>query len=481
MLRKWSSEQQGAIDEIAFGQGHVQIESVAGSGKTSVIVAGCHEIPRGVKAIVVAFNKSIATELEARLKGSGVVSGTFHSVCFSFIKSRVGKVKVDAQKCYKLLNKKYPEMYEARMEVVRLVGLMKNNGVGLLIPNSVEIVEELRENYDITHEKFSPIEIVNAARAVFKLSKQDIGNIDFDDMIYLALSFIVERGWQMDKWDVVIVDEFQDMNEVQLSILEVMGDRIIGVGDRAQGIYGFRGAGTDTMNIARERWNMKEVPMTVTWRCPLKVVQHANQWVPQLQAREGAPDGIVEWTEYDGIWQLLRPEDCMVICRNNFPLFKVAMKLLLEKKSFNMPGNFPKKLIGFVKHFKADNIQQFRVRLQEWWEAKRTELMEKKKFGALEREEDKYLSLMALQKECISVQELEQKLNDMMRSSYGPLLTTVHGAKGLEAERVIVLMPELMPSKYAQSDSELQQEENLMYVAATRAGLELYYVSGEHG
>lgn len=477
MSRTWSGEQQIVISEIPSSEEHLIIEAVAGSGKTSVIVEACRSIPRSVKAIVVAFNKSIALELQSRLEGTFVTSGTFHSICFQFIKSRMGRVSVDSGKCYEILRKRCPELNEARTEVVRLVGLMKNNGIGLLLPNNAETVESLREAYDVTHEDFRPEEIVAAARVVFKWSNKDWMTLDFDDMIYFTLMFIVEKGWQMDKYDIVIVDEFQDMNEVQLSILECMADKIVGVGDRAQGIYGFRGAGTNTMETAKERWNMKPLSMSVTWRCPVTVVNWAKQWVPQLTARDGAPDGRVEHLDYDAIWQLLRPEGCMVLCRNNFPLFSVALRLLVEKKSFNMPGNFPKKLIGFVKHFKADNIQQFRVRLQEWWEAKQAELMEKRKFGALEREEDKYLSLMALQKECVSVPELLQKLEDMMRSSYGPVLTTIHGAKGLEAQRIIVLMPELMPSKYAFSDEELQQEYNLMYVAATRAIDELYYVS----
>lgn len=481
MPKTWTEEQGTAINDIVRSDEHICLESVAGSGKTSVIVGACREIPRSVNAIVVAFNKSIARELEERLRGTPVKTGTFHSVCFQFVKSRMGKVEVDGGKCYNLVRKHVPEMKDAAQEIVRLVGLMKNNGLGLVEQNNDEIVEALRDNYDITHMDFADREIVAAARVVFAKSRKILTVLDFDDMIYFALMFIVEKGWAMDTYDLVIVDEFQDMNEVQLSLLAVMGNRIVGVGDTFQGIYGFRGAGTDTMEKARERWNMKPLTMSITFRCPVKVVEHAQQWVPYLKARPDAPAGVVQYLAYPSLWELLRPEECMVLCRNNFPLFSVAMQLLKEQKSFNMPGNYPKKLMGFVRSFKADDVQTFRVRLQDWWEEKQKELLAKKKMGALERENDKFQCLWEIQKQCVSVQEILNKLDSMMRASYGPVLTTIHGAKGLEADRILILEPELMPSKYAVTEVELQQEQNLMYVAATRAKEELYYIEGKHG
>jgi superfamily I DNA/RNA helicase len=58
----------------------------------------------------------------------------------------------------------------------------------------------------------------------------------------------------------------------------------------------------------------------------------------------------------------------------------------------------------------------------------------------------------------------------------GIVLSTIHKAKGLEADKVYILMPSLMPSVYALTDRDLQQEYNLMYVARTRAKKELIYI-----
>ena len=77
-----------------------------------------------------------------------------------------------------------------------------------------------------------------------------------------------------------------------------------------------------------------------------------------------------------------------------------------------------------------------------------------------------------------------QQLKDMIANIFsddvqGIMLSTIHKAKGLENENVYFLCPELIPSKFATQPWELEQEENLRYVAITRAKQKLVYVSVE--
>jgi DNA helicase-2/ATP-dependent DNA helicase PcrA len=58
----------------------------------------------------------------------------------------------------------------------------------------------------------------------------------------------------------------------------------------------------------------------------------------------------------------------------------------------------------------------------------------------------------------------------------GVVFSSVHRAKGLEAKRVYILSPELMPHKMATKPWELEQERNIEYVAITRTLSELVYV-----
>ena len=55
-------------------------------------------------------------------------------------------------------------------------------------------------------------------------------------------------------------------------------------------------------------------------------------------------------------------------------------------------------------------------------------------------------------------------------------LSSIHKAKGLENDKVFIYRPELMPSKFAVTEVEKEQELNLMYVSYTRAKKELVFV-----
>lgn len=56
-------------------------------------------------------------------------------------------------------------------------------------------------------------------------------------------------------------------------------------------------------------------------------------------------------------------------------------------------------------------------------------------------------------------------------------LSTIHKAKGLENDKIFLICPELIPSRFATQLWQLKQEQNLLYVAITRAKKDLTYVS----
>lgn len=61
--------------------------------------------------------------------------------------------------------------------------------------------------------------------------------------------------------------------------------RLIAAGDEHQAIYGWRGAHANSMDVLGERFNCLDLPLSITYRCPVAVVEHARQWVPELEAR----------------------------------------------------------------------------------------------------------------------------------------------------------------------------------------------------
>ena len=74
----------------------------------------------------------------------------------------------------------------------------------------------------------------------------------------------------------------------------------------------------------------------------------------------------------------------------------------------------------------------------------------------------------------ISTKELIEEMFDDDKTG-SVILTTIHKSKGLEADRVFFLQPDLIPSKYAQTELELYGERCLKFVAITRAKKELIF------
>ena len=79
-----------------------------------------------------------------------------------------------------------------------------------------------------------------------------------------------------------------------------------------------------------------------------------------------------------------------------------------------------------------------------------------------------------------TVNELIDKIKIIFNDvGEGVCLSTIHKAKGLEADNVFILAKSLMPSIYARQEWEVISEENLEYVAITRAKKTLQYIDEE--
>ena len=86
-------------------------------------------------------------------------------------------------------------------------------------------------------------------------------------------------------------------------------------------------------------------------------------------------------------------------------------------------------------------------------------------------------TIVALSDGCYSVSELESRIKKVFSDDVeGITFSSVHKAKGLEADSVFVLKPELMPFPKAKQTWEVEQERHLQYVCWTRSKSELYFV-----
>jgi superfamily I DNA/RNA helicase len=477
---------------------HLIIKALAGTGKTTTIIEALKVLPRGKKVAFVCFSKIIADELFTKVP-RGVRTATLHSLGGQAIvrhTKRQIKELLDQDKVAKML----PPMAAplVRSATLKLVSLCKNT---LTEPTNENLVG-LAAEYGIELEE-SAKAICNLVRMCLTKSKSDLGTIDFDDMLYLP----VVLGLPIEKFDVLFVDESQDLNRVQQEMVLTSGARVILVGDEHQAIYRFRGADARSMaNMQRmlEETNrpVKVLPLTVTRRCPPVVVELAQSIVPEFECpqdlwiryaawkaagAEGEPD--LDFGEVVRSSKLEFMRSHMVLCRTNAPLVSAAYQLIANNVPVKIQGReFGQDLAKLIKRHAAphDTVVDLGVRLSEW-RAKEVTRLTADPNKAISNEAK--LQVLADKCDCIdalcqgmeTVQQVLDRINLIFADVQAGadrtkfvLMSTVHRAKGLESHIVHIIHPELMPHPSAVKDEEIEQEMNLKYVAYTRAIQELH-------
>ena len=198
----------------------------------------------------------------------------------------------------------------------------------------------------------------------------------------------------------------------------------------------------------------------------------------------GAAEGVVETTKLEAALPLLGAHDA-VLCRQTAPLIKLAYTLIARKVGCRVLGrDIGAGLVSLVKRAKARNLDSLQAKLEAYRDretAKFTAKGEEQKADALnDRVESVFTVIESLDENSRTIPALIAAIEGLFSDANGCLLlSTVHKAKGREWDTVAILRPELMPSKWARQDWQMVQEENLMYVAYTRAKSRLIFIETE--
>ena len=471
--------------------GSLIVDAVAGSGKTStlqLIVAAILDM--GASYVVVAFNKPIATELQAR----GMNGRTFHSLGYSCVtlaltqRNNGVRPELDAQKVQTIVADEYQDADGFASALIRIVSLMKNHGMR---PNaSDDDIIGLIDHFDLEwdDESISESAMCAMARNVLAINNRQTRVIDFDDQLY----FVHLLDLKMPTFDFILVDESQDTNPLRRSLVARMmhtGSRVVAVGDERQAIYGFTGASHDSMQLIADQFSCARLPLSVSYRCARSVVEYAQRVVPHILPRDGAPEGAVRHYEAFKRSDFL-PTD-LIVCRNTAPLVGVAYKLLAARIPCKIMGReIGKSLTSLIKKLtrKNETLESLADRLLAHKTAETEKAIRQKKEAKAQSIQDKVDAILAIL-DSMTPEDVERGIPGLVaiidsmfadQKNGCTTLATVHKSKGLEAPRVFVLDPKLMPSKMAKQEWQVVQEHNLRYVAYTRALDELCFVDSKN-
>lgn len=491
-----SKYQQDIFDFIQHGNGNSVINALAGSGKTSTIVNAVKLIPSTCNALFIAFNKEIVKELEKKLAGvKNVQVKTLHSLGLLMIRRNLGtNIEIDEYKYRTFIKKNIKQLSSADFDkmTTKLMQQYTDNVIQLCDLGRYNLAQCEKDLLQVSARHDIPIidDECNAVLNVMKWGRENTTSIDFTDMVWLPYELTLNPiGLQ---YDYIFIDECQDLNAAQRELFLRCfrrGTRFIAVGDKKQAIYSFAGADAESFAKLQNLPNTTTLPLPISYRCPKKVVNLANQFVDTMECREGAPDGeIVHNVSIKDIH-----DGDMVLCRTKMPLIKLYMRYLrMGVKSYVRGQDIGLNLLRMV-----DKTEQIvlNVSLQKDGVFARLydDLFEERNRLMIKRGMDledatlsnqimnKYDSIKALEilaEGLTSARDLHDRIENVFaESADGVCLSTIHKAKGLEANNVYILCETLMPSRLATQDWEKEQEQNLMYVAYTRAKYKLGFVS----
>ena len=300
-------------------------------------------------------------------------------------------------------------------------------------------------------------------------------------MIYVPAT---DHSVRLVKYDYVFCDESQDFSLVQHEFIKkciARHGRLITVGDPRQAIYGFAGADANSYSkLSSVNGSSVRMPLSVCYRCDKNIVNEAKKIVSEIEPYDDAANGVVR----DGSLLELRHGD-WILCRNVRPLVAAYVWLVRNKIKCKIKGKeIGEGLIALIDKVGGTTLADLERGLREERQSIYDRLLARgvKKptyHPKMELIEERQDILRFLIDEVSSVRELRDMIGSIFDDDCdGILLSTIHKAKGLENDRVFFIIPELIPSKYAVMDWQLEQEQNLKYVAITRARHELIYVNG---
>jgi DNA helicase-2/ATP-dependent DNA helicase PcrA len=482
-----SEHQQRIFDFAESGTGSAIVIAVAGAGKTTTMMEMLKRLPSHLRILVLAFNKGIAEEFKKRIPDNAK-GATMHSVGYAAWCKFIGKrLNPDENKVRSimrdLLSSRDLAIYGSF--VAKMVSLAKSVGMTCLVPDVESEWVKLATHYDISPdtEGASVEKGVELARMILKQSINEARSvIDYDDMLFMPLI----ENVAFPKYDIVCVDEAQDTNGVQRALLKRMleqpNGRLIAVGDPKQAIYGFRGADSSAMEMIKKEFGCVELYLTVSYRCPQAVVKKAQEIVPYIIAHESAPVGSVEVNPA----RPFRSSDS-IICRNSAQLVSLAYALIGKRIGCQILGrDIGKGLVDLINKMNAKGVDALLEKLAEYERREVDKFMAKDQTAQAESLRDKVtcitICIDSLSETSRTVPALIASIDGLFTDKDKGVLTlcTVHKSKGLEWERVYILdADKLMPSKWARLDWQKEQETNLMYVAYTRAKLDLAFIDSE--
>ena len=310
LLNDLNNMQKKAVEQVS---GPCLVIAGAGSGKTKVLTYKIAYLieENDVKPwniLAITFTNKAANEMKERVQAlvgdqiSDIWLGTFHSICVRILRRFIDRIGYDksfvifdttdqksvVKNCLKDLNidpKLFPEK-----NVLNEISNAKNE---LLYPTAY------KEKYGNDYRK----KVIGNIYEVYQARLKENNAIDFDDIINFTIKLFMENSdvldYYADKFQYILVDEYQDTNKAQFKLISLLAKKynnVTAVGDNDQSIYSFRGADiSNILNFEKDFPGTNIIKLEQNYRCTGNILKAANSVIKHNNAKFDKK----LWTEND--------------------------------------------------------------------------------------------------------------------------------------------------------------------------------------
>lgn len=258
------------------------------------------------KILAITFTNKAAAELKARLEqklgsaGLDIWAATFHSACVRILRQEIEKLgydrsftiydTTDSRRVIKDCISRHglDEKLYAPKNVLSIISNAKNSCV---------TPDEMRRQYEMVPRMKQMASLYES----YCLALKKANALDFDDIILLTVRILQDfpetRQMWMNRFDHVLVDEYQDTNPLQyqlVSLLRKKDGNLCVVGDDDQSIYRFRGATIENILMFEERFdNATVIKLERNYRSTQTILDAANHVIANNVGRKSKS----LWTE----------------------------------------------------------------------------------------------------------------------------------------------------------------------------------------
>lgn len=299
------------LEAVTYPLKSVMVMAGAGTGKTTVITSRALYLimEKNIhpdRILAITFTNKAAAEMNERIKK--IVGypldwiGTFHSICIRILRREFYKLNrnsnfkiiVDDEEAITIIK----DIYENYSYDKTLISPKKMIYIIDFLKSKMYDVSNLENDYSILNKLeiigIKQIEMVKNTYLNYVKKFEMYNYVDFNDILnftnFILSNFSDSLEYWSNRFDVLLVDEFQDTNDTQYQLLKLLSTKnknIFAVGDEDQSIYTFRGANPQIIHnfLYSEEKPIEVIKLEENYRSTQEILNAANSLINKNQNR----------------------------------------------------------------------------------------------------------------------------------------------------------------------------------------------------